>query len=53
MEENRENTLRLGDEGYGIAPWLMTPFKNPQSPHARTYNKLLKSESLLKDVLDN
>jgi hypothetical protein len=38
MEENREKALLLGDEGYGIAPWLMTPFKNPQTPEERAYN---------------
>jgi hypothetical protein len=42
MEENREKALLLRDEGYGLAPWLMTPFKNPQIPEERAYNKKLK-----------
>jgi hypothetical protein len=40
MGENREKALLLRDEGYGLAPWLMTPFKNPQIPEERAYNKL-------------
>jgi hypothetical protein len=47
MEENREKALLLGDEGYGIAPWLMTPFKNPQTPEERAYNKLFTKERVI------
>ncbi|XP_064631610.1 putative nuclease HARBI1 [Lineus longissimus] len=34
----------LGDEGYGIAPWLMTPYGNPVQPHERTFNRIHKKE---------
>jgi nuclease HARBI1 len=27
----RSQALILGDEGYGIAPWLMVPFRNPNT----------------------
>jgi hypothetical protein len=47
MEENREKALLLRDEGYGLAPWLMTPFKNPQIPEERAYNKLFTKERVI------
>jgi hypothetical protein len=28
----------LGDEGYGIAPFLMTPYSNPVSEMERRFN---------------
>lgn len=28
----------IGDSGYGISPWLMTPFKPPQNPAERNFN---------------
>jgi hypothetical protein len=30
----------LGDEGYGLAPWLMTPFRDPVAQEQQSYNKL-------------
>ena len=30
----------LGDQGYGIAPYLMTPYENPITPSAKTFNRL-------------
>jgi hypothetical protein len=47
MEENREKALLLRNEGYGLAPWLMTPFKNPQTPEERAYNKLFTKERVI------
>jgi hypothetical protein len=47
MEENREKALLLRNEGYGLAPWLMTPFKNPQIPEERAYNKLFTKERVI------
>ena len=41
------NALLLGDEGYGIAPWLMTPFKHPTSEEEEAYNRLFAHERAL------
>jgi hypothetical protein len=34
----------LGNEGYGIAPWLITPYRNPVQPAERTFNRIHKKE---------
>lgn len=36
----RRDTVILGDEGYGITPFLMTPYKNPVTNEQKAYNKL-------------
>jgi hypothetical protein len=40
MLNSRSDALLLGDEGYGIAPWLMNPFKDPQHPHEISFNRI-------------
>ena len=41
MAANNYKGTLLGDEGYGIAPFLMTPFPNPVvDPREKRYNKL-------------
>lgn len=42
-----DNTVLLGDEGYGIEPWLMVPFRNPDDAIKRSYNNLLKQERVI------
>uniref|UniRef100_A0A0A9WBB0 Putative nuclease HARBI1 n=1 Tax=Lygus hesperus TaxID=30085 RepID=A0A0A9WBB0_LYGHE len=39
-----ENAVLLGDEGYGLAPWLMVPYKDPTTEAEREFNRLHKSE---------
>ncbi|CAH1977290.1 unnamed protein product [Acanthoscelides obtectus] len=41
---NKANVVLLGDDGYGIEPCLMTPFRNPTPGAEINYNKLLKQE---------
>lgn len=38
------NAVLLADEGYGVAPWLMTPYRQPNAPHELAYNQLLTTE---------
>ena len=48
MSNSGTDALLLGDEVYGIAPWLMTPYKEPfNAPQERSYNKCLKRERLI------
>jgi hypothetical protein len=44
MANSRGDGHLLGDEGYGVAPWLMTPYGNPVQPHERTFNRIHKKE---------
>ncbi|XP_047116158.1 putative nuclease HARBI1 [Schistocerca piceifrons] len=41
------DTVLLGDEGYGLEPWLMTPFRNPTEDSHKSFNNLLKKERVL------
>lgn len=46
----RGNTCRallLADEGYGVIPWLMTPFRNPDTPAEQSYNRLHKERIII------
>lgn len=47
MSGNRTNALLLGDVGYGIAPWLMTPYRNVISPEQRSYNRCISKERVI------
>ena len=45
MSQSVTDALLLGDEGYGVAPWLMTPFKEPlDSEEKASYNRCHKNE---------
>ncbi|XP_037930966.1 putative nuclease HARBI1 [Teleopsis dalmanni] len=44
IKSNDVEAYLLGDEGYGIAPWLMTPFKNPSNPIEALYNSAITKE---------
>jgi hypothetical protein len=47
MMNSRTDALLLGDEGYGIAPWLMTPFKDPKQPTEQCFNCLFTKERVI------
>ena len=42
-----KNTVLLGDEGYGLEPWLMTPYRNPIQDNHKSFNRLLKKERVI------
>lgn len=44
MTENRSNALLLCDKGYGLSPWLMTPYRRPEPGFQRVFNRLLTRE---------
>ncbi len=41
------DAILLGDEGYGIAPWLMTPFSNPTAPEEISFNRIFTRERVI------
>ena len=47
MANSGTDAVLLGDEGYGIAPWLMTPYKDPVLQHERAFNNLHKKERVI------
>jgi hypothetical protein len=40
IRENTSDAILLADEGYGLVPWLMTPFRNPLTQEQQSYNML-------------
>lgn len=47
MQNATNDALLLGDEGYGICPWLMTPFRNPTTDIEKTFNKVFTRERVI------
>lgn len=47
MQWNTTGALLLGDSGYGLTPWLMTPFKDTVTPEQVSYNKCLTRERVI------
>lgn len=41
------DALLLGDSGYGIAPYLMTPYRTVDKPEKRAFNRLFTKERLI------
>ncbi|KAJ1150032.1 hypothetical protein NDU88_002830 [Pleurodeles waltl] len=40
------NELLVADQGYGIQPWIMTPFGNPSTAAERAYNEEYQNHGL-------
>lgn len=47
METNECGALLLGDDGYAIRPYLMTPYKNPIAHHELLYNRVHSKERVV------
>ena len=47
MNHLESDAVLLGDSGYGIMPWLLTPYRNPETPQENAYNVLLKRERVI------
>lgn len=47
MENNTCGALLIGDEGYGNMPWLMTPFRNPNTAQQLLYNQIHTQERVV------
>lgn len=47
LMQRTTHTVLLGDSGYGIQPWLMTPFINPVNDAQKDFNTLLTRERVI------
>lgn len=47
MNRGPANCVILGDSGYGIYPWLMTPYERPTTQQEKAYNKLHAKERVI------
>lgn len=47
IRRNQVRAVLLGDAGFGVAPWLMTPFRRPGNPVEQAYNNRLSSERVI------
>ena len=47
MQSTGGDFLLLGDSGYPIKPWLMVPFRNPETPAQQQFNKIFTKERVI------
>lgn len=47
METTPDNAILLGDIGYGISRWMMTPYDNPGTQEELAYNRLHSKERVI------
>jgi hypothetical protein len=41
------NAILIGDSGYGISPWLITPYENPQTVVKQNFNKIYATDRVI------
>lgn len=47
MQSTGGDFLLLGDSGYPIKPWLMVPFRNPETPAQQKFNQVFTKERVI------
>lgn len=47
MYNNQERVCLLGDSGYAVTPWMLTPFQNPATNIERYFNKIHARERVI------
>ena len=47
MFNNEERVCLLGDSGYGVTPWTLTPFKNPTTNTEKYFNTIHARERVI------
>ena len=46
-QQNLEDGIFLGDSGYALKPYLMTPYNDPVTAHQRAYNRAHKKTRVI------
>lgn len=47
MYKNQERVCLLGDSGYAVTPWMLTPFQNPATNIEKYFNKMHARECVI------
>jgi hypothetical protein len=43
----QDTTVIIGDSGYGAAPWILVPYKNPSTPQENHFNKVYAKDRVI------
>jgi len=47
LKNRTQSTVLIGDSGYGIAPWIITPFENPTTDAQINFNAVYAKERVI------
>lgn len=47
LKNSAEECVLLGDDGYSISPWIMTPWRNPTTQQQQNYNNIFCRERVI------